>query len=208
LIMWTKIIFSLMGLLISGEALANEKVDIAKENSFLEAELKLAAGPNIYLVFDLKQNKISIRARGMSLRDLPIGNFDMWGDRLDGKPYKLAVKTALLKPSRKKIKPGESKKEGNFEIEALELQDMPSAYTLTLDRGLSIMVKSRPSGILSFLYNGGHTFQRGISYPLRSVWNSLRKKPFSAVDIVLEKEAAQALYWSFAEGNRCVLNPP
>jgi hypothetical protein len=206
--MATKIIFFLIGLLISGEALANEKIRIARENRLLEAELKLAASPNIYVVFDLKEKKISMRARGKALRELTIENVDMWGDHLDGKPYRLIEKSTLLKPARKKIKPGENKKEDNFEIEALELNDMPSAYTLTLDRGLSIMVRSRPSGIFSFLYNSGHSFQRSISYPLRSVWNSVRKKTFTVIDIVLEKEASQALYWSFAEGNGCVLSPP
>ncbi|MEW6109526.1 MAG: hypothetical protein AB1632_10230 [Nitrospirota bacterium] len=203
-----KFILFLAILFVANTAHCYEKESIAGENRLLEAELKLARKPDIYFVFNLKDKIIRIRSRGILLRGLVIQDVKYWGSPLSDKPYLLLKKSTFLKPGREKIKPGESKEKDDFEIDALELDDMPSKYVLSMDGGLSISVKPATGGVISWLCNVYYSAKRKISRPLFMFWNAVLGKPYIAVDIVLDGKEARALYWSLSEGAACIVYPP
>lgn len=202
------IIFLLLTVLAATEALCSEKADISRENRLLEAELRLARQSKIYAVFDLHDKKISIKIRGMELTSFPIEKASVWGNPLPTAALSVLRKGSFVNPERKKIDPGRNKEDDNFELEALEVSDMPSRYVLYLDRGVSVYVRPGPSGIFSRLLDAGYYFTRVLTRSFHSAWSLLRKKPFTETDIALAKKDAQALYWSIHGGTSCILDTP
>ncbi|MCX5855555.1 MAG: hypothetical protein NTZ24_13475, partial [Deltaproteobacteria bacterium] len=144
--------------LIAGPASAgDDKERYIRENRLFEEELALARKPDIYFVFNLKEKMASIKARGIHLRELQINDFHCLGSPVSDNVYRLRKKSTFFKPGREMIKPGESKEKDNFKIEALELSDMPSRYTLVLDGGVKISIRPPTEGIVSGIGNIFHT---------------------------------------------------
>ena len=203
-----KIIISLIVLLISTEALCDNKGMLFRENQLLASELKLASKPDIYFLFNFKENIVYIKAAGISLREMKIKGLKQWGDHAPGQQLLLLKKSTFIKPGRDKIKPGETKEADDFSIEALELKDMPARYTLSMDKGVSIFVRPETEGIFSGIFNLVYSVKRFISRPVLTLWNALLRRPFVSIDIVMDKKDAQALYWSFYEGNGALVYSP
>ena len=40
------------------------------------------------------------------------------------------------------------------------------------------------------------------------LWYTLRGKPYTAIDMVLDKNDARAIYWSLSEGSGAIIYPP
>jgi len=195
--------------LIAGPASAgDDKERYIRENRLLEEELVLARKPDIYFVFNLKEKMASIKARGIPLRELQINDFHCWGSPVAGNAYRLIKKSTFFKPGREMIKPGESKEKDNFKIEALELADMPSRYTLIFDGGVRILIRPSTEGIVSGTGNIFHASVRFFIRPLAMLWYALRGKPYTVIDMVLDKNDARAVYWSLSEGSGAILYPP
>lgn len=195
--------------LLAGSASAGDDKDkYIRENRLLEEELALARKPDIYFVFNLKEKKACIKARGIPLRELQINDFRFWGSPVSGNVYRLKKKSTFIKPGREVIKPGESKEKDNFEIDALELADMPSRYTLVLEGGVNIFIRPQTEGILSGIGNFFHTSMRFLIRPLSMLWYALRGKPYTAIDIILDRNDARAVYWSLSEGSGAIIYPP
>jgi hypothetical protein len=183
------------------------------ENRLLESELKLAKKPQIYFIFDLKTRTIFLKSRGITFKELRIKNIEFWGYPVDTSPHTLIKRSTLFEPDREKIKPKkpqdkETKKTEKFEIEALELEDMPTSYRLTLNESIVISVRSKSSGVISTLSNTIHRINWYLSGPILTLWNYLREKPFTAIYITLGKEDARSLYWHFYEGTESVIYNP
>ena len=194
--------------LIAGPASAgDDKERYIRENRLLEEELALARKPDIYFVFNLKEKMAYIKARGIHLRELQINDFHCWGSPVSGNGYRLRKKSTFFKPDREMIKPGESKEKDNFKIEALELSDMPSRYTLVLDGGVRISIRPSREGIVSGIGNIFHTLIQFFIHPIAMLWHALRGKPYTAIDLVLDKNDARAIYWSFSEGSGAIIYP-
>jgi len=205
--MWPVIVF-FMAFFISTDAACDNKGNLSSETQRLRAELKLAEKPDIYFIFNLKERKIYIKARGTLLREFRIIDMKYWGDYISANPLFLLKKSTFMKPGREKIKPGADQDGDEVEIDALELDDMPARYTLSLEGGVSISVTPEPEGLITGLCNIIYSAGRYISGPVIMVWNALRKKTFTSIYIVLNKKEAQALYWSFHEGNGSIIYPP
>ena len=184
--------------LIRPEAISR-RVD--RENKFLNEELKLAKGKGIYFVFNLKDRVISIKARGVTLRELRVEKVRFWGDYFEIKPRTLRKKSALFKPEREEIKPHKLEDTKRFEPDALELEDMPSNYGLLIDDHISVSVRTKARGVFSWAMN----FLSGIKWymwrPLQTLWNFVKRETFSAIYLELDKEQARMLYWYFTEGS-------
>ena len=204
--MWFSFICLLIALLIGAGAECSEKEKVKKEHKLLKSELKLAFRPNIYFIFDLENKKIYFKARGTVLRELRIEEVKLWGDTVTAMPHSLLKKSTLLKPGRSRIKKGDSSTDDEFNIDALELEDMPAHYTLYMDEGISIFVRPRSEGLFSWVCNIGYLIKRYVSRPLFTVLNTLRGKPFTAIDVVLDKKDTQALYWAISEGSKGIIN--
>ena len=189
---------------------ADELLDLRTENRFLQSELPLAQKANVYFIFNLKDKKVYMKTRGVTLRELPIVKVKAWNIRIPAKSQALLKRSTLFKPRREDIKPQEKEtgSSDKFEIDALELDDMPSRFNLVLDNGVVITVRPTPRGVLSHLENMGNSLFWHLSRPLLTVWGFLGKKSYSSLYLSMEKTDAQSLYWSFSEGSQCIIYNP
>ena len=188
---------------LSSTAFCSDEIKALEENELLKTELQLAKNPTLYFIFNFKDKKIYLKSRGILLREWKMDKASFWGNPFSLKTIKLLKKTTLVPPERKVIKPGDD----SAGIEALELPDMPQTYTLFMEDGMSISVRSKPPEEWKpKLYNFRYTLQEYITHPLLTVWYKYKKQPFVAVDILFEdKIEAQALYWSFTDGTTAIL---
>jgi hypothetical protein len=191
---------------IAANALGSQTASLARETEFLEAEITLARKQQIYFVFQLKDKKIQLKARGIALREWDIEKMRFFGDGVRLKPVALNKKITLFPPKRESIKPGNKDEKDEFKIESLELKDMPSRYTLFLDAGISIYVRPKPGSIFSKLGSAWRSLKWHTIPPLKMVLLSARNRPFTAVDVVLKsRQETQALFWAFSEGFECIV---
>jgi hypothetical protein len=179
-----------------------------RENRLLQEELVLARKGGIYFVFNLNEKIAHIKARGIPLKELRMIDVRCWGSPVAGSAYRLIGKSAFFKPDRETIKPGEGKKNDRFEIEALELADMPSRYTLVFDGGMKIWIGPTTEGIATGMGNVFHAAMRLFIRPISTLWHALRRKPYTAIDIALDQNDARAIYWSLPEGASAIIYPP
>jgi len=211
-------------LFISAEARSESLKSPEEERLFLQSELSLAQKPNIYFILHLKEKKIYFKARGVVLRDLEIKKMRFWGRHEKVKLYALTGKAASAEPQREAVEIENAKKDekappptpptgspatpGSIDIKALELEDMPSSFSLILDDGLVISVKPDSQGAVSGLYSIAHSLNWYISQPLLTVWYAIKNRPYGALNLVLNEKDAKALYWSIYEGNGVLIYNP
>lgn len=202
---------------------------ILKENKFLEEELSLAKNPQYYFVINLKDKKIELRARGMVLKSWTASRIRYSGKPVPLKVTTLAQKSALNPPKRKMIKPGETQestaptatqpaeptksKEPNstatgttdtFEVEALEITDMPGSYELILDNGLQISVRSKAGSKEKMKQNR----ELILWYTWLPIKNFLFKKKEPKPRMILyfdNPRDAQGIYWAFIDGIKGII---
>ena len=205
-ILITRVITLIGTLLIALNAYADGKQGLARENRLIERELSLAEKSNLYVVFDLQEKTIRIKAEGMILKEFPIHEVRIWGSSLPADSLVLMKKSTFVKPRRKNINPAGHEETDDFEIDALERDDMPSRYTLVLNKGVSISVKPYEN-LLSKTGNVASSLKNAIAHPFRAFWYAVRGKPYTAIDIFLEVRDAKSLYWSFQEGSESILYP-
>ncbi|MBI4844036.1 MAG: hypothetical protein HY809_06915 [Nitrospirae bacterium] len=220
-----RLAFLITLLFFSPQAFASAQAETPEgpsiEEEILKSELELAKKPNIYFVINLKEMKISIKAKGMALKEIDIREIKFWGNSLPAAAYKMVNKSAFAEPRRDVITPQkeeeEAKKEDNtaaesktdkFDIQALELGDMPSSYTLLFEEGFSIIIRPHREGFRSALYSAGGAIGWYLSRPLVTVWNTIKKRPYLAIKLSLSERDARALYWSFYDGANAVIYGP
>ncbi|MCG2721348.1 MAG: hypothetical protein L6290_04945 [Thermodesulfovibrionales bacterium] len=203
-----RLIFFLIAL-IAGTAFAGDDKEIyIRESRLLEEELKLSRKPDIYFIFNLKGKMVYIKSRGISLKELPIKDFNFWGSPVSVSAYRVREKSTFIEPEREMIKPGESKKNEEYKVDAFEVTDMPSRYTVILDGGIAIYIKPLTEGIFSGISNFSFSSVRFLTRPILMLWNVLKGKPYTAIDIVLDKNDAMAFYWSLSENSNAIVNTP
>jgi len=208
LIIILRLIFFFIAL-IAGPAFAGDDKEIyIRESRLLEEELKLSRKPDIYFIFNLKGKMVYIKSRGISLKELPIKDFNFWGSPVSVSAYRVREKSTFIEPEREMIKPGESKKNEKYKVDAFEVTDMPSRYTVILDGGIAIYIKPLTEGIFSGISNFSFSSVRFLTRPILMLWNVLKGKPYTAIDIVLDKNDAMAFYWSLSENSNAIVNTP
>lgn len=204
------LIYILFALMISSGARAEA---LSSKEELLQAELELAQKPQIYFMLNLKDKKIYLKARGIILKEIPVEDIKFWGNLLAATPYTMAKKSSFSTPVRDTINPDieeaekEEKKDPKekFQLKALELSDMPVSYTLSLDDNVFISVKPGEKGTIAGLYSAVNALNWYVSRPLYTIWNTIKKKPYTAIHLRLKKEDAQSLYWSFVEGGKIII---
>lgn len=193
--------------LLGAVSAAGPVEDLREENLLLEAEIKMARTQEVYFVFDFRDNSVYLKSRGLQLKKLGIKDASFWGGQAGPEPRELLKKTSLFKPRREKLKPGEAASEG-FELNALELADMPSSYRMLFKGGIELTVISSGEGVLWRLSSAARRICWLIKRPPLSVWNALRGRPFSSVLITMSGNDARSLYWAFPEGFGAVFYRP
>jgi hypothetical protein len=194
-------------ILLSVEASSVSEADrLMEENSLLKAEVQLAKSSKIYVIFDLATKKITIKAKGIVLKELPVESYTQWGTPIRPRPLALLGKTALVKPERKEIKPKTADAEDASEPEVLQLEDMPLRYQLKFDDGIQISVKPKSAGMIPTLFNLVASLKSYlITRPMGTLLSGLRRQSFTEIVLVLNENDARSLYWSFQEGFQCII---
>lgn len=178
-----------------------------EQTRILEAELSLAKGRDCYLLVDIGAKKIYLKAKGVVLHEWEIRKARKWGIPFALEPVALKKKSALFSPKRAKIRPHEAKSEsGAFELEALEVNDMPKSFTMNLDRNISLYIRPHNEDLFSKIEGIPHLVKWYVWCPLRTVFLSLKKDSFHALNLELASELeAQSFYWVVPEGKKIVI---
>jgi hypothetical protein len=192
---------------IAGIARAQDVAKLAEKARILESETALAKNPSSYMVIDLASGKIQLKARGFVLRSWDIKSSRVWGNPVQLKATKLVGKSAPSKPKRINITPGKEvsksakPKKDPSEPDILELKDMPIQYALIFGDNIRVSVKPKKLRFWRSIVNFVKGAARFASLPLKTVWMSLKHRPFTEIEIVVPTENdSKSLYWAFLEG--------
>lgn len=178
-----------------------ETAGAAAEYRVREAEWTLAKTPDFYFMINLGARTIDLKARGLILRRWTPERIRFWGKPVALKTLSLARKTALTPPQRRVIIPGEpetvSTKPGQFELEALEVKDMPPSYSLELENGIRISIAPRAKG-LSGVWKD---FKWYVGLPLKILHLGGKSGTRTFIEVNFESpQEGQAMYWALIEG--------
>ena len=184
--------------------------NVIKEFRSLSAEYELAKQPKAYFVLDVARKRMELRIQGLAMKTWEIPKVRFWGRPDFSKAVEVTRKSALKAPQRVVIKPGEPDKKtpdtGKFELEALELQDMPTSFSFYFDNGLHLSIKTVRKGFGGFGRHLREALDWYISLPLRNLFSTRRGHPLSELEFTFENERdAQTMYWVFYEGMKGLL---
>jgi len=182
-----------------GQAVDKEKM--VRSQQEINAENDLAKEPRFYFMLDVRQKNLELRVRGMVLRAWKLRDMRFWGKPAFSKTVQLVRKSTLKPPRRNVIKPGEGasapKDPTKFELEALELKDMPRSFSLEFDNGLNISVKAVEKGLKALRAN----IDWYAIIPVKGFFRARNGKPVSELELrFVDEKDAQAIYWIFFEG--------
>lgn len=171
------------------------------KNQVLKQELKLASKPQLYFLFNLGEMRLELKARGLVLKKWRIARIRRWGAHPAIKILTLEKKSALFAPKRKKIKPGAIQNSGVFELEALEIKDMPTIYTLRFNEGLKIYVRPEAKNFGGSMASLGFFLRWYGWFPVQNLFFRIFRKPIMFMEISISSgEEAKAIYWALLEG--------
>src|SRR5512140_2047031 len=197
------------GLAGLGWAAGANKAVLAKKQEALTAEYSLAKESKFYFVFDVPGRKIELRVRGMVLKTWPIEAMRFWGQPDFSGAVEMVKKTALKAPERIVIKPGETEAPivkpasapaaktaaagtastaADYDLEALELRDMPKRFGLDLDNGLHITVTAKTGSSLGFGSRMKESWRWYVRMPLRNLFGPAKDKGMSELELIIADE--------------------
>jgi hypothetical protein len=200
-----------------------DKASLAKKQSSLNSEYALAKDPGFYFVLDVLGRKLELRVRGMVLRSWPLQSMRFWGEPDFSGSVELVRKTTLKAPQRIVIEPGSEEiaappageaetakaapaNPAEFDLEALELKDMPKRFTLDFDNGLHVTIRSKAAGAGGALGGLREAWRWYVGMPLKSLLGPRRGKPLSELELIFDGDKdAQAIYWHFFDGIKGVI---
>lgn len=178
-----------------------EKLTLSLQNTLLETELSLAKKRDSYVLIDTSGKRIFLKGKGVLLREWEIKKISIWGIPFSADPSSLIKKTSLFPPKREKIEPKGKSDDEKFELEAMELQDMPVRYNLYFERNIHVYVWVQKKNVLSSFAQMFHSFKWHTLCPIYAVYYSLKKQPFTAINLGLTSRGdGQSLYWALREG--------
>lgn len=195
------IALALAGIVSPDVARGAETSGAPQENRVAEEEYALAKAPDFYFMMNLRARTIELKARGFVLRRWTPERVRFWGPPVAFKTLSLARKTALSLPQRRVLKPGEPEtapaKPGPFELEALEVKDMPPAYSLELEDGTKISIVPKAKG-LSGVWKDVKWY---VVLPLKTLKLRRQKRTMTLIELSFDDpKEGQAMYWALTEG--------
>jgi hypothetical protein len=201
----------LLGVMSPAVAGDQSLVDLQQANALLQAEYDLARSGKSYLLIDLQEHQLQLKASGLTLEKWSIDTYRCWGHPSATTPSNLESKSALAAPERDvhvvgAAEPGEETTEKPFK--ALELADMPTSYRLQLFNGTTITVHPAPASWFGHLRNALVVPVWYLSRPLISSWNFLRGSPYNELALAIPAQDTRMLYWAFSEGTPCLIRLP
>ena len=209
---------TLLGFAASGAAAGPDRVALAKKQSSLASEYSLAKDSNFYFVFDVLGRKLELRVRGMVLRTWPLQAMRFWGRPDLAGSVALVLKTTLKAPERIVIKPGEEEEAApapaapaaataaDFDLEALELRDMPKRFSFDFDNGLHVTIKAKNADERGFAGTLTDAWRWYVDLPLRNLFGSREGKAISELELTFDEEKdVQSIYWHFFDGIKGII---
>lgn len=224
LIIFLLLLTSLLGSLAApAYALDNELII---QNTLLRAEYDLARKKEVYLYLDLNKKKFDIRSSGMTISTIPIGEIQSWGPLPEPGLHLVADKDRV--PAREKIQippPGGEEEAAKpavptppvdptappvvkkFAVQATEVTDMPSNYTLRLEGGGILVIKSFPpaSSRKDLLTQRFEKTLWKFSHAFKAPFQHYKQEPFTELLLILSPEDAQRLYWALPVGSALLI---
>lgn len=194
---------------------------LTTENTLLRAEYDLSRKGQIYLVLDLQGKKFEIRASGMTVATIPIQEIRPWGPLPEPGLHLVADKDRV--PEREKIRippPGGEEPAAKpapaptpadpvappavkkFDVQATEVTDMPANYSLWLEGGGLIAIRSLETGS-DWKTKLRQRFDKPIwlvSRAFNANVNHFRKKRYTELLLIMTPHDAQRLYWALPLG--------
>lgn len=196
------------------------------ENTMLRAEYDLARKGQVYLNLSLPKKEFEIRSSGMTIATIAIQEIRPWGptpspglhlisdkdrvperEKIQIPPPGVEENTA--KPAPAPIDPAAAPVVKKFDIQATEVTDMPTSYTLWLEGGGVLVIKSFLE-TKNWKEKLAHRFEKqlwSISHALRSVQHHWKKQPYTELTLVLTPQDAQRLYWALPVGSALLIPP-
>jgi hypothetical protein len=209
-----------LAVFLCSQAISRDISGIENKTDLLSSELALAKKPIIYFIFDLGEKEVLLKSRGIVLKEMKIENVQYWGGPVDASPQLMLQKSALFKePKRVTIDPTKAKEEetstnttpkapGAFDIEALELKDMPTTYHLEFSKGVFISVRPKASGFVSGLYSFANYAGWYLSRPILTIWHSIKGRTYISIYLTMSEEDARSIYWSLVENSENIIYMP
>jgi len=220
-----KLLFLLLTSLLSSLAAPAHALDdeLLVQNTLLQAEYDLARKKEVYLYLNLDKNQFDIRSSGMTISTISIQEIQTWGPLPEPGLHRVADKDRV--PPREKIQipaPGgeEAAKPAappsaptappvvkKFAVQATEVTDMPSHYTLWLEGGGRLAIKSfHPASKKKELL--AQRFARlfwKFSHAFKAPFQHYKQEPFTELLLILSPEDAQRLYWALPVGSALLI---
>jgi hypothetical protein len=179
----------------------NDPASVKEATRVLEEELKLAAGPQTYILIDLVENTIQIKGRGVGLHQMPI---DRWS--VGTREALTGIHRLVARPSvvRRKIEPGKG-----AEQDPIALADMPADYDLPLASGLTIIVASSAArdSLIQGIAFMGKAWWRRVKNWTSTIGTDSSTMP-AHLELTVSVDHAQSLAWSLVDGVAIVIRRP
>jgi hypothetical protein len=212
-----------VGLASAGATAPADKSALGKKQASLNSEYGLAKEAHFYFILDVPERRLELRVRGMVLKSWQLQSLRFWGEPQFSGNVELVRKSTLKAPERIVIKPGPEEAQpapasepsaagataanpAEFDLEALELKDMPPRFGLDFDNGLHVTIRSKGNGSAGWLANLGEAWRWYIALPLRNLLARGKGKSLSEIDLIFEGDKdAQAIYWHFFDGIKGII---
>lgn len=204
----------------AGRGAGIDRVALAKKQDSLSAEYNLAKDAKFYFVFDVLGKKIELRVRGMVLRTWPIESMRFWGRPEFAGTVELVKKTTLKAPERIVIKPGESElvapapgtkpaepgSAADYDLEALELRDMPRRFSLDLSNGLHVIIMAKTGGRPGLGAQLKEAWRWYVSLPLKNLLGPKSDRGIAELELVfVDEKDPQSIYWHMFDGIKGII---
>ncbi|MDZ4183579.1 MAG: hypothetical protein U1D97_01205 [Desulfuromonadales bacterium] len=214
---------SLLGSVAPAYAL-DDQLTVA--NTLLQAEYDLARKKEVYLFLDLARKQFDIRSSGMTISTIPIKEIRLWGPLPEPGLHLIADKDRVPERVKIQIPPPEGEEAATkpvvptppvdptappvakkFAVQATEVTDMPSNYSLRLAGGGLLAIKSFPpastrKGLLV------QRFEKSLwkfSHAFKAPFQHYKQEPFTELLLILSPEDAQRLYWALPVGSALLI---
>lgn len=198
--------------------LSDAESGVAERNNFLTQMLSLAEKSGLYFVINMEENKVQLMSKGIVLREWTADKMTFISGYLPLQTFTLEKKSIQLdklrhaEPIEKDdtatdTNAGDNKTDGKpkstyIPAPALDIEDMPSDYQLSLKGGVSINVIAGTESNLSVM-------KRYLVAPLCALWPSSKKDGAARMAVYFkDRTNSQALFWAFREGTECIIVPP
>lgn len=214
----------LVGSSLGGTFPAFALADLTVKNTLLQAEYDLSRKKQIYLYLNLEKSQFDIRSSGMTVSTIAIKEIRTWGPLPEPGLHMIADKDRVPEREKIQIPPPEGEEAAakpaapvdptappvvkKFEVHATEVTDMPTNYSLILEGGGVVVIRSLPAEDDGKKRTIAQRFEKPlwkVSRALHSALQHYKQEPFTELLLILSPQDAQRLYWALPVGSALLI---